>query len=49
MNKRIVLRWSLIVAMIIGVIAMVCRWGFMGIIYGAILYGFWAVNTPDEK
>lgn len=49
MNKRMVLRWSLIVAMMVGVIAMVYHWGFMGIIYGAVLYGLWAVNTPDEK
>jgi hypothetical protein len=27
----------------------VCHWGFMGIIYGGVLYGLWAVNTPDEK
>ena len=49
MNKRIVLRCSLIIAMMIGVIAMVYYWGFMGIIYGGVLYGLWAVNTPDEK
>lgn len=49
MNKRIVLRWSLIVAMMVGVIAMVYHWGFMGLIYGTMLYGLWSAIVPDEK
>jgi len=49
MNWWIVFKWSMTVAMIIGVIAMACYWGFMGIIYGFVLYVLWSAMMPEEE
>lgn len=49
MKKRsIVLRYGLIALLFIVAILLVLHWGMFGIIVFSLIYGLWAINTPDE-
>lgn len=44
----IILKYGLLLLLFILLLLIVFHWGFMGIVLFGIVYGLWAINTPDE-